>query len=134
MTKPVPIEATIRPVFIRPRTDSQPRIFTYIKTVDGTDNTQNIQPAVGQIWSVNYIQILMYDLGTGTETMEIRIIDGANTIILKQNRDAALSDVISFGAFGNGPLLLTNSFYLQTYVSSSAGEAIFHIAVSVSEA
>lgn len=131
------VKAKLGAVFARARTDALPKFFIFIDTVDTdvtANSTHNIQPAPGQLWSLNYVQIRAQTASGASENMQITLVSGSTEVVLEKKAAPATNDEITFGSFGNGPLILSRTFFLRTYVeTSSATAAVFHVAVSVSE-
>lgn len=128
------VEGSIRPVFQRQRTTELPTISLFSDTITGDGTTDhNIQPPVGTIWSLNYAQMYVTTAG-GATTASIALIlsNGTTEVVLKKDASLAANDSISFGAFGNGPLLLTNSRYLilRTVVSGHSANWVIDSAAS----
>lgn len=117
------------------RFSTDPQFFLYVDDAyTGHDVTHDIRPPVGVKWSLNYVQIFESLGGGETGSMTIYLTDGTTTVILEYSTDMSLGSTVSWGSFGNGPLILTHDFYLQTKCTSNHGDAgsnIFHVAISV---
>ena len=129
-------EATVRPVFNRVRLETPPKFYIYIDAPD-TDTsptvTRTFRPPPGEVWTLNYVQILAVSLSGGTKTMCISLTDGTTEVYLDYKSNMNLYDTVSFGSFGNGPLLLTNNFYLKTVTTTNSGTGeIFHVLAGIS--
>jgi hypothetical protein len=129
------VDAMIRPVFVRARTDSEPKIFTYSDSLSGTTSaTHNIIPGPGETWAVNYVSIITPANSTNAHTASIQIVDAGTAITIEMDASmSAVGDKISFGSFGNGPLLIRSNFYLRIYVTCATNSVTFNTVVSVSK-
>src|SRR3990167_6666497 len=120
MTKPVPIEATVRPVFTTTPSKNPPIFLGFIDTVTADrTNTHTIQPPAGVLWSINYVQMFVVDEGSAA-TRVIQIVLNNGTAYVLDHTDALIAYAkVSFGSFGNGPLILSNTQYLQLLVTTT---------------
>lgn len=134
MTQPRPIEAQIRPAIPRNRFTPLPQFVNYIAApATGASVTNTIRPDVGELWSLNYILVRHTVQVTGSSSMTINIIDATTSTTTILNKSTAGVDAtIDYGAFGNGPLILSNDFYITVVTTSTAdpGESEFHVMAS----
>lgn len=106
----------IRPVFQRQRFDNPPLLTTTQSVIASSGTTTvTVQPPPGVTYSVNYLQLMCSVAGgAAAATMKILFNKSGTTLTLKEKLTGlADGDTISFGSFGNGPLLLTNANYIQ---------------------
>ena len=115
-----PTEGFVRSVFQRTNTRELPIFKTFVIATSGT-TTVYINPPLGTIWSLNYVSIL---LTTSAASASINILMGnavSTTYSLARKATTAVGDTASWGAFGNGPLILTPDFYLILQITGTAG-------------
>lgn len=129
------VDAMIRPVFQRARMDTEPKIFTYSDSLTGTQTaTHNIIPGAGEVWSVNFVSVISSANSGNNHKAYIQIISGATTAALVMDTTmSVVGDTITFGSFGNGPLLIRSNFYLRVYVECETNSVTFQTVISVSK-
>ena len=130
------IEATVRPIFQRTRLESTPKIFSYTDGLsgNGANATHNIIPGAGEIWAINYVKIISTANSGNVHYAKIQIVDGATARTIEMDPAmSAVGDAISFGSFGNGPLLITPNFYLRIYLFCETNSVTFDSVVSISK-
>ena len=131
------MDAFVRPIFMRPRTETEPKIYTYDTGAIGVGAvTYNIIPPTGETWAVDYVSIIAITTSTNNQEAYIQIVDtvaGTTTTIEVDKTMSVIGDRISFGSFGNGPLYIKNKFYLRIYVVCTANTAEFEAVVSITK-
>ena len=121
------VDAFIRPVFQRPRTEIFPLVKTNIAsgTQSGNTLTFDVRPPEGVTWSLDYAAMTVAAGGSTLATASISIYDGASFIVidaLAAGSFATIGTSLTVASFGNGPIILTNSKYLRfAYYDHAAG-------------
>jgi hypothetical protein len=133
-TREMPTEAFVRPVFQRSRFNNPPKVFTLL--VSGvTTGTLDLRPPKGVLWALNYAQVMCRATGAANCQMWIEMYDGTydpNGVRMTQNLNvAAAGDKVSWGSFGNGPLIITNECYVRLYYGGTHATSAFDLVAAV---
>jgi hypothetical protein len=130
------VDAIIKPVFVRQHMDTEPKVFTFVDSLSGAaaNATHNIIPGAGETWSINYVKVFSSANSGNNHKAYIQIVNGATVVTIEADLSmTAVGDSISFGSFGNGPLLTKSNFYLRVYVVCEANTVTFDTVVSVTK-
>ncbi len=124
------VEATIRPIFQKPDIENLPQFYYYNDAGVSTLVSHTIRPPVGQLWQLDYANVV-FDTNNGVAYVYIQLTNGTTTSNIEMLRTSDWTNSVSWGAFGNGPLLLSNDNYLIIGVKVDTGTANFNTVVSM---